>query len=264
MINIEDLIQSFSLVKKNAPLIHNITNYVVMNNTANALLAVGASPVMAHAIEEVADMVSISSALVLNIGTLEPRWVDAMLIAGNRANEKNIPLVFDPVGAGATAYRTAVSKRIIAECHPSIIRGNASEIMALTDSITQTKGVDSSNASDVAIDAAKVLARSANAVVAISGATDYITDGTHVACVKNGDPMMKRVTGLGCTSTAIVAAFAAVQPDRLKAATYGMAIMGIAGELATKKSRGNGSLQVCFLDELYNLDAETIRNTLKL
>lgn len=264
MINIEDLIHCFSSVKKNAPLIHNITNYVVMNNTANALLAIGASPVMAHAIEEVADMVSISSALVLNIGTLEPQWVEAMLIAGKIANEKNLPLVFDPVGAGATAYRTKITKKIITECHPSIIRGNASEIMVLVDSTTQTKGVDSKNASDSAIDAAKTLALDTNAIVTISGQTDYITDGTIVECVKNGNPMMERVTGLGCTATAIIAAFAAVEPNKLKAATYGMAIMGIAGEIAAKKSRGNGSLQVSFLDELYNLNADTIRNTIKL
>lgn len=263
MIDIQSLIRDLGEVRAKSPLVHNITNYVVMNNTANALLAVGASPVMAHSLEEVADMAGIASALVINIGTLEPFWVEAMLIAGKTASTKGTPVVFDPVGAGATAYRTKVCKQIIEECKPSIIRGNASEIMALCNSAQQTKGVDSTDSSEVAVDYAKALAKQLGAVVAVSGQTDYITDGTVVNTVENGNPMMARVTGMGCTATAIVAAFAAVNKNVLEAATHGMAIMGISGEIASRESAGNGSLQVNFLDTLYNLDEKDIKENIK-
>lgn len=209
-------------------------------------------------------MASIASALVINIGTLEPEWVKAMLIAGKTALEKGTPIVFDPVGAGATPYRTNVCKQIIEECKPSVIRGNASEIMALCNAGIQTKGVDSTDSSDSALESAKTLARKTNAVVVISGQTDYITDGDNVRTVKNGNPMMARVTGMGCTATAVVAAFTAVNPDLLEAATHGMAIMSIAGEIAAHRSSGNGSLQVNFLDELYNLNGDTIKANIKL
>jgi len=264
MINITHLERDLALVRKSSPLIHNITNYVVMNNTANGLLAIGASPVMAHSLDEVAEMASIASALVINIGTLDQEWVKAMLIAGKTALQKNIPIVFDPVGAGATSYRTDVCKKIIDECCPSIIRGNASEIMALSDATIKTKGVDSTNTSDSALDFAKALALQTKSVVVISGQTDYITNGSHTETVTNGHTMMAKVTGMGCTATAIVASFAAVNPNMLEAATHGMAIMSIAGEIAAAQSRGNGSLQVNFLDELYTIDNETIRKHIKL
>lgn len=263
MINTQDLIRDLNAVRSKSPLVHNITNYVVMNNTANGLLAIGASPVMAHSLEEVADMASIASALVINIGTLEPAWVEAMLIAGKTALAKGTPIVFDPVGAGATPYRNRICTQIIDECKPSIIRGNASEIIALCDSNVQTKGVDSTDSSDSALDSAKLLAKQTGAVVVISGQTDYITDGTRVSTVENGNPMMARVTGMGCTATVVVAAFAAINPDMLQAATHGMAVMGVAGEIAATKSSGNGSLQVNFLDELYNLNGEVIKSNIK-
>lgn len=263
MINIQDLIRDLETVREKSPLIHNITNYVVMNNTANGLLAVGASPVMAHSIEEVAEMASIASALVINIGTLEPMWVEAMLIAGKTALAKGTPVVFDPVGAGATSYRTKVCKQIIEECKPSVIRGNASEIMALCNASAQTKGVDSTDSSDAALDSAKALAKQTGAVVVISGQTDYIANGMEVRTVQNGNPMMARVTGMGCTATAIVATFAAVNGDMMTAAVHGMAVMGISGEIAARRSSGNGSLQVNFLDELYNLNGDTIKANIK-
>ena len=252
MIQINNLINDLVQVRTQSPLVHNITNFVVMNNTANALLALGASPVMAHSLEEVEDMTRIASALVINIGTLSPEWVAAMTAAGKAAQSKGIPVVFDPVGAGAT------------ECCPTIIRGNASEIMALSRSDRKTKGVDSTDASDAALDAAKEVALESGAVVVISGETDYITNGDSTEAVQNGNPMMARVTGMGCSATAVVAAFAAVNPDPLVASLHGMAIMGIAGEIAASQSKGNGSLQVHFLDELYCLDAETIRNHIRL
>lgn len=263
MIDIQSLVNDLNAVRAKSPLVHNITNYVVMNNTANGLLALGASPVMAHSLEEAAEMASIASALVINIGTLEPQWVEAMLLAGKTALSKNIPVVFDPVGAGATSYRTRVCKQIIEECRPTIIRGNASEIMALHQANIKTKGVDSTDSSDIAVSSAQSLALQTGAVVVVSGQTDYITDGKNTQTVENGNPMMARVTGMGCTATAVVAAFAAVDPDALQAAVHGMAVMGIAGEIASGKSRGNGSLQVNFLDELYNLDETAIKNTIK-
>ena len=263
MINIEYLIRDLNLIRKQSPLIQNITNYVVMNNTANALLAIGASPVMAHSVDEVEEMAGIASSLVINIGTLEAAWVEAMLIAGKTALEKSTPVVFDPVGAGATTYRSKVCKQLIEECKPSIIRGNASEIIALLDTQAQTKGVDSTNTSDSALNSAKALALQTNAVVVISGETDYITNGATVETVKNGNPMMAKVTGMGCTATAIVGAFSAVNKNLLEAAAHGMAVMGITGEIAASISKGNGSLQINFLDTLFNLDEEAIRKNIK-
>ncbi len=263
MINIKDLIEDLEQVRSKSPLIHNITNYVVMNNTANALLAIGASPVMAHAKDEVAEMAGIASALVINIGTLDAAWVDSMIIAGKTASAKNTPVILDPVGVGATSYRTKVCKQIINECKPTIIRGNASEIMALCNSNVKTKGVDSTDSSETALDTAKLLAQQTNAIVVISGQTDYITDGTNVETVNNGNPMMARVTGMGCTASAMVATFAAINNNPFKAGIHAMTVMGIAGEIAVSKSKGNGSLQVNFLDELYNLSAETIQKTIR-
>ena len=240
-------------VRSQRPLVHNITNYVVMNNSANALLAVGASPVMSHWTQEMEEMVSIAGALVLNIGTLDENWLEGMRVAGVAASRRGIPIVLDPVGAGATSARTTASLELIELCHPTVIRGNASEIMALVDASVKSKGVDSSAQSGDAVEAARKLALETGAVVVISGATDYITDGTVLHTVEGGDEIMTAVTGMGCTSTALVGAFAAVVEDPLVAATAAMAVMSLAGERAAARSRGNGSMQVNFLDELYNL-----------
>ncbi|MTG98740.1 hydroxyethylthiazole kinase [Myroides sp. BIT-d1] len=256
---LSSLIEDLDKVRKHSPLVHNITNDVVMNNTANALLAIGASPVMAHAIEEVEDMVSIASALVLNIGTLDSSKVKAMLLAANKAKQLNTPIVFDPVGVGATAYRNTVAEQILQQCKPTIIRGNASEIMALAKVNTKTKGVDSTVSSDSAIDLAKQLAKSYACVVVVSGEIDYITDGKEILEVKNGHTLMQRVTGMGCSATALIGAFVAVNNDVLKAAYNAMVVMGIAGELAAANASGNGSMQVNFLDELYKIDQAIIK-----
>jgi hydroxyethylthiazole kinase len=258
MITINSLIDDLLKIRSNAPLVHNITNYVVMNNTANALLALGASPVMAHSANEVEDMVKLASSLVINIGTLSQSWVDAMIKAGKKANERHIPVVLDPVGAGATLYRTLTSRLIISECNPSVIRGNASEIMSLTDSNTVTKGVESVVAASSAIDFARQLAKNTGAVVVISGPVDYIIDSQSTIEVYNGSPLMAKVTGMGCTATAIIGAFVAVNQDFIKAAAHAMVVTGIAGELAANKSNGPGSMQVNFLDELYNISDEQI------
>jgi hydroxyethylthiazole kinase len=247
-----------NLVREKSPLVHNITNYVVMNNTANALLAIGASPVMAHAIEEVMDMVTIASSLVINMGTLSGKWVDAMLLAGEAAGEKGIPVVFDPVGVGATPYRNQVAASIVNICKPSVIRGNASEIMSLAKESINTKGVDSTASSNAALDAAKRLALQTGAVIVISGEEDFITNGQTVRSVKNGSALMTKVTGMGCTATAIIGAFAAINPNLLEAATHAMTVMGVAGELAAQKASGPGTMQLHFLDALYNLTSETL------
>lgn len=264
MIEINKLARDLKLVREKSPLIHNITNYVVMNNTANAMLSIGASPVMAHSKDEVADMTAIASALVINIGTLDAEWVEAMLIAGKTALAKSIPMILDPVGAGATPYRLEVCKQLIEQCKPSIIRGNASEIMSLSSINTATKGVDSIDSSDKALNSARELAKQTGAVLVISGERDYITDGTRVETVDNGSTMMARVTGLGCTASAIVAAFAAINNNFIEASAHAMSIMGICGEIAASKSKGNGSLQVNFLDELYNIDESVIRKHIRL
>ena len=237
---------------------HNITNYVVMNNSANALLAIGASPVMAHWGSEMEEMTAIAGALVLNIGTLDDKWIEGMKSAGLAASRRGIPIVLDPVGAGATSQRTNAAWEIIRLCHPTIIRGNGSEIMALVDANVKSKGVDSSASSDDALSAAKKLAGDTGAVVVISGQTDFITNGTEVYTVEGGNPIMTSVTGMGCTSTAIVGAFAAVVNDPMVAATAAMAVMSLAGERAAEYSRGNGSMQIGFLDELYNLTPEKL------
>ncbi|MBN8821810.1 MULTISPECIES: hydroxyethylthiazole kinase [unclassified Spirosoma] len=251
-------------IRAQVPLVHNITNFVVMNNTANALLALGASPAMVHAPEEVEEFVSISSALVVNIGTLDATFVAGMKRAMKQAKALGKPIVFDPVGVGATSFRNQVSEELLTLAAPDIIRGNASEIMALAGLNAQTKGVDSLYGSEAAVDAAQRLSSVWGSVVVISGETDYIIHGDQTAKIANGHPLMTKVTGMGCTATALTGAFAAVNTNYFQAATHAMAVMGIAGELAVSKNAAPGSLQVNFLDMLYQLSEADIANTLNL
>lgn len=239
-------------IRARQPLVHNITNFVVMNSTANALLALGASPVMAHAEEEMADMVGIASALVLNIGTLSPAWLASMAKAAGCAAARGIPIVLDPVGAGATPYRTQAVLDLMKTARPAILRGNASEILAVAGTGARTRGVDSASAAQDAVAAARDLHAELGSVVCISGAVDYVV-GARVVAIHNGHPMMPKVTGLGCTASALCGAFAAVTPDPLLAAAQAMAVMGVAGEMAAEAAAGPGSLQVAFLDALYRL-----------
>ena len=259
IINPAGIWNDVEIIRKKSPLVHNITNYVVMNNTANALLALGASPVMAHAEPEVADMTGIAGALVINIGTLSDSWIRAMFIAVARAKELNIPIVLDPVGVGATTYRTYTARELMHTAPPTIIRGNGSEIMALCKQDVATKGVDSTSASDLAIGSAMELSRELGAVVCITGEIDYIVSGESLISVKNGHPMMPRVTGLGCTATALCGAFAAINPDAALATAHAMAAMGIAGEMAAETAKGPASLQVNFIDALYQLSETDIQ-----
>ena len=245
-------------IRKKAPLVHNITNYVVMNSTANALLSLGASPVMAHACEEVEDMTGLAGALVINIGTLSKPWIDAMEKAMLKAGESNIPVVLDPVGAGATGYRTETVLKLLNAAAPQVIRGNASEILASAGAENSTKGVDSTSSSGSALDAAERLSKSYGCTVCISGEKDFIVDGDDRGVIENGHPMMPRVTGLGCTASALCGAFLAVNPSPFEAVSHAMAVMGIAGEIAGEKSTGPGSFQVNFLDALYLISEKDI------
>lgn len=254
--------QDCALIRERAPLVHSITNYVVMNSTANAVLALGASPVMAHATDEMADMVALTKtvggALVINIGTLSAAWIDGMTAAMTAARQHGVPIVFDPVGAGATPYRTQTCTELLTRNPPTIIRGNAAEIMALHDASQQTKGVDSHQTADAARAAAEALANTYQSVVSVSGPTDVITNGTDAYTVAHGHPLMPRVTGLGCTASALTGAFAAVNPDPLIAAYHAMVVMGVCGEIAGEQAAGPGSLQMHFLDALHNLDETTL------
>lgn len=263
-LNAETLWIDIEKIRLEAPLVHNITNYVVMNTTANALLALGASPVMAHAAQEVAEMVGLAGALVINIGTLSPPWIDSMISAVSAAKTRGIPYVLDPVGAGATAIRTETSQRLIKEAVPAIIRGNPSEIRALQYAEAATKGVDSRHSSEDALDAAKKLSDALGTTVSVSGKVDLIIEEQNIVSVANGHPMMAKVTGLGCTASALAGAFAAVNNSAFQAAAHAMAVMGIAGEMAAEKSNGPASLQMNFLDTLYQLNADDIRRRLKI
>jgi len=253
-------------VRERKPLVHSITNYVVMNYTANALLACGASPVMAHAAEEVEEMVSLAGALVLNIGTLSPPWIEAMLKAGKRANALHVPVILDPVGAGATRLRTDSAKRLIEGVSIRVIRGNASEILSLGGGKpgSRTKGVDSVHTVDQAAETAMALAKELKTTLAITGVVDLITDGERVCRVMNGHEMMGRITGTGCTATVIIGAFLSVDPNALEAATTGLAYFGLAGEKAAAKTLAPGSFQIALLDALNEMKEDELRAGAKI
>jgi hydroxyethylthiazole kinase len=235
-----------------------------MNTTANALLALGASPVMAHAEEEVEEMTAIARSLVINIGTLSAPWIAAMFKAGHAARRNARPIVLDPVGVGATAFRTDTARKLLAGVLPAIVRGNASEIRALAYEERSTRGVDSAHASEDAAKAANEISTRYGCVVATSGAVDLIVSGGATSRVFNGDAVMPRVTGMGCTASALAGAFAAVNPSAHDAAVNAMAVMGIAGEMAADGAGGPGTFLPRFLDALYLLDESDIRKRLKV
>ena len=259
-----DIEKTLNNIRIKSPLVHNITNYVVMNSTANALLAIGASPVMAHATQETEDIVTISSSLVINMGTLSEEWVDSMLLAAKKAKEINTPFVFDPVGVGASKYRTQTALKIIETATPNVIRGNASEIMVLAQQAINSKGVDSTMQSEDAVSGAIELSKKLNNTVVVSGKVDYIITGDKISTISNGSDFMPKVTGMGCSATSIIGACIAVESDIHVACTSAMAIMGIAGDMAAELSKGPGSFQVNFLDSLYLLTGDIIKNKIKL
>lgn len=240
------------------PLVHNITNYVSMNVMANVLLAAGAAPAMVHARQEAAEFAGIASAVNINIGTLSPEWVLAMEAAANAAKASGTPWGLDPVAAGATGYRREVSARLLA-IQPDVIRGNASEIMALAGVGGAARGVDAADPVAAAEAAARGLAQQTGGVVIASGAVDFITDGTRAARVSNGHALMPQVTALGCSLSALLMAFVAANEDAFNACVAGMAYYGLAGERAGDMAKGPGSFAVAFLDALAAIDAVDLR-----
>jgi hydroxyethylthiazole kinase len=255
---------ALTALREKRPLVHNIANYVSMDVAANALLAIGASPAMVHASEEVAEFAALSDALVINIGTLSTPWLEAMRLAAKAANAKPIPWVLDPVGAGATRFRNRTIEALLEE-RPAVIRGNASEILAVAGAAgAKPKGVDSANTPEEAAAAADALAERLHCTVVASGAIDLITDGTRRIRLGNGHPMMAQVTALGCALSAIVGAFAAVERDPFVAAATATAVYGICGTLAAKKAEGPGSFRVAFIDALDRIDADGIKTHLKV
>ncbi len=253
--------ENLAMVRERNPLVHNITNFVVMNYTANALLALGASPVMAHAIDEVAQMVQLAGALVLNIGTLTTEWVDAMVKAARKANEVGVPVVLDPVGAGATAFRTASARRILDSAAIAVVRGNASEVLSLANEKSATRGVDAAHSVDEAAESALALAGELGTVLAVTGPVDIVTDGQTTIRVHNGHPLMGRVTGTGCTASAMVGAFIAADRHPLCAAATALSVFGICGEMASLKAQSPGSYAIALIDALYDISAEACQNS---
>jgi hydroxyethylthiazole kinase len=241
------------------PLIHQITNYVVMNETANATLAIGALPVMAHALEEVEEMASVAGALVLNIGTLSAPWIDAMLLAGKAANAANAPVVLDPVGVGATTFRTETAKRILDEVDVAIVRGNAAEVAVLAGLAAEIRGVEAIGAAESGAEIARTAAERLGVVAAVTGPVDHVSDGDHTKAIANGDPLLARITGSGCISTALTGCFAAVRPDALvEAAAYALAALGVAAEAAAHEASGPGTFHARLYDGLYVLTPEAL------
>jgi hydroxyethylthiazole kinase len=263
MIPAEVTCNGLAAIRNKKPMIHHITNTVVMNFTANVTLCLGAAPVMAPCIEESLEMVSFAGALLLNIGTLDPELVKSMLAAGRVANELGIPVVFDPVGAGATRLRTDSAKMISSELDIAIVRGNAGEVLSLSGMDGKVRGVDSMDTVERRIDLISSFAAESGSVIAVTGVTDIVTDGERTAMIDNGHPMMGRITGTGCAASTSVACFAASVGDPFNAALGGLAALGIAGEKAAEICSGPGTFVPCFLDALSSLDCEIIKKHIR-
>jgi hydroxyethylthiazole kinase len=258
--NSSDLGSILQRVREENPLVHNITNVVVTNFTANGLISLGASPVMAYAKEEVADMVRISRALVLNIGTLNREVVDSMIIAGKTANELGIPVIFDPVGAGATPFRTEMAQKVMEEVKISVLRGNAAEVANVIGEKWEIKGVDAGEQQGNSMELAITAARKLHTIVVITGKDDVLTDGETTYLVSNGHQLLTKVTGTGCLLTSVIGAFAGVDRNLLRAALSALTFYGIAAEKAVDKvgDLGPGSFQIEFLNQLALVSSEDI------
>ncbi len=246
-------------VREKSPLIHNITNYVTVNDCANAILAIGASPIMADDAKEVEEIVSISSALVINIGTLNQRTITSMIMAGKRANELNIPVILDPVGAGASILRNKTIQEILSQVKINVICGNLSEVSFLAGLKVSTKGVDTAKVDEKndAVVIAKLVANKYSCVVGITGKVDIISDGIRVAKIANGHKLLSRVTGTGCMTSALIGSFCSVTNDYYMATVIGIATMGISGEIAFEKTGiiGTGSFHISIIDALSNMNS---------
>ncbi len=256
------------IVREKRPLVHHITNYVTVNDCANITLAIGASPIMADAIEEAGDIAAISSAVVLNIGTLSSRTVESMIAAGKSANRKDIPVAFDPVGAGASSFRNDATERILKEVHVDVLRGNISEVRFVSGLSSSAKGVDASldDAGGDAVQIARNLALRLGCVVAITGAIDSVSDGVRTVQIQNGNPALSSITGTGCMCSSLVGSFCGAAPKSLFAATVtALLCMGIAGEIAYEKAgaTGNGSFHSAILDAVSKMDEDTLNGRMR-
>jgi hydroxyethylthiazole kinase len=247
-------------IRKTKPLVHHITNWVTIYDCAAITRSFGALPVMAHAKEEAAEMAAISSSLVLNIGTLTPEIIDAMVLAGKSANRKGIPIVLDAVGVGATPYRTKEAERLVSDLKIAVIKGNAGEIGTLAGVDSEVRGVESVRVSAAPIDIARKYSKESGAVVVITGKQDVVAWKGGVCLVNNGHAMMAGVVGTGCMAASAIGAFAAVEADCSKAASCALACYGIAGELAAKKSAGPMGFKQNLIDEAAALDEQKIKS----
>jgi hydroxyethylthiazole kinase len=256
--------QTLATLRERKPLVHSITNYVVMNETANAVLALGALPVMAHAREEVREMVGLAGALVLNIGTLDEDWVDSMLVAGAAANERGVPVVLDPVGAGATSYRTATAKRLLDQLEVAVLRGNAGEVATLVGAEAEVRGVESIAGGGDATELAREAAQSLGLVASVTGAVDHVSDGERTVAIANGHELLGAVTGTGCMSTVLTGCFLAARDDPFEAAAEALVAFGVAGEDAAAYAKGPGSFHVGLYDALAALDPATLTGRAKV
>ncbi|NOK64426.1 MAG: hydroxyethylthiazole kinase [Chloroflexi bacterium AL-W] len=256
--------QNLVRIRAEKPLLHHLINFVVMNDTANVTLHIGALPVMAHAAEEVAEMVDAAGALILNMGTLTNEWIEAMTIAGQRANATQTPIVLDPVGAGATTLRTTTNKAFLHDLKIAIVRGNAGELSALTGLEGEVRGVESIASHDDPVVVAQQMARTYRTVAALTGKRDIVADGERVFGVDNGHSWLPSLTGTGCMATTVVAAFAAVESDPLVAAAGGLATYGLAAELAADKATGPASFKVAFFDQIYHLTPEQVFESVRI
>jgi hydroxyethylthiazole kinase len=259
-----EISEALKTLRQNHPLVHHITNYVTVNDCANITMCIGAAPVMAEAREEVVDMVALAGALVLNIGTLRAEQVDAMLLAGKKANELDVPIILDPVGAGATPYRTEVANLLLDKLDIAVLKGNAGEIGVLSGSGGRVLGVDSHGMDGDALTVTKDFAARRGGIVVMSGATDIISDGRRTYLVDNGHPLMASVSGTGCMATSLAASFAATVDDHLLASVAALACFGIAGENAARRGQGPASFKVALLDEVSALDPQGIEGRCKV
>ncbi|MGQ9921922.1 MAG: hydroxyethylthiazole kinase [Desulfobacca sp.] len=256
--------EMLSRLRREQPLVHHLTNWVTIYDCAQVVKVLGGSPVMAHAQQEVMQMTRLAAALVLNIGTLTPDFVSAMIMAAQAANAQGIPVVLDVCGAGATRLRDESSQRLLDEAHIDLIKGNASEIARVSGLAIQTKGVDATAVQADLKQVARGLARQRQAVVVITGASDIVADEARLVLVHNGHPLMGHVVGTGCMATSIIGAFAAVEPDLTVAAAGALACFGVAAELAAQQAAGPGSFKERLFDALYNLDEATLRQRLRV
>jgi hydroxyethylthiazole kinase len=251
--------QTLRAIRETKPLVHQITNYVVMNETANATLALGALPVMAHAVEEVEEMAGLASALVLNIGTLSTPWIESMLRAGKAASARDIPVVLDPVGAGATRFRTETALRLLDVVDVTVLRGNAGEVASLVGVEAEVRGVESIGTGESAAELAREAARRFRCVASVTGPVDHVSDGEGSFAVANGHELLATVTGTGCMSSALTGCFLAAKPDEpLAAAAEALVAFGVAGEDAAEGAHGPGSFHVGLYDALAALDPGTL------